>query len=97
MIISTILMDLKNPETKYKLFETFYKNLQNDTLFHFITREHIIEYAKENKIYEDPAKVKKPTKGESIPEYKEIAPWELSKAALDLIWKNQFHVGKKKK
>ena len=27
MIISTILMDLKNPETKYKLFEKFYKNL----------------------------------------------------------------------
>lgn len=54
MIISTILMDLKNPETKYKLFEKFYKNLQNDTLFHFITRQHIIEYAKENKIYELP-------------------------------------------
>ena len=88
MIISTILMNLKNLETKYKIFETFYKNLQNDKLFHFITRQHIIEYAKENKIYEDPAKVKKPTKGESIPEYKEIAPWELSKAALGLIWKN---------
>ena len=97
MIISTILMDLKNPETKYKLFETFYKNLQNDTLFHFITREHIIEYAKENKIYEDPAEVKKPAKGEPIPEHKEISPWELSKAALGLIMERSIPCRKEKK
>ncbi len=55
---------------------------KNDTLFHFITREHIIEYAKENKIYDYPAEVKKPIKGEPIPEHKENIYLEIIKSSI---------------
>ena len=53
MVISSLMLNIKNPDNKLKFFEYFYKGLQNDPLYFFITREHIIEYAKEQKIYED--------------------------------------------
>ena len=49
MVVSSLMLNFKNPDNKLKLFENFYKGLQNDPLYFFITREHIIEYAKEQK------------------------------------------------
>jgi hypothetical protein len=97
-ITSSLYLNFKNPENKYKLFEYFYKNLQNNDLFHLITREHIIEYAKSNGIYEDPAdaNAKKAKDAPLIP-HKEISSEELAKSLLALVNEISVPIRKEKK
>ena len=98
IFVSTLMLDFKNPETKYKIFETFYKNGTNDPLVHFITREHIIDYAKEAKIYIDPTEGKKQQPKDAPPiEKKDITAEELAKACLGLINERSIPPRKEKK
>lgn len=97
MIVSSLLLDFKNPDTKFKIFETFYKNLQNDPLFFFITREHIIDYAKDQKIYEVADAKKANPKDAPVQPPKEITPEQLSKACLQLIVEKSIECRKEKK
>ena len=97
-IISSLYLNFKNPENKYKLFEYFFKNLQNNELFHLITREHIIEYAKANNIYEDPADANtKKAKDAPVLAHKEITSEELAKSLLGLVNELSVPVRKEKK
>jgi len=98
MVISSLMLNFKNPENKLKFFENFYKGLQNDPLYFFITREHIIEYAKEQKIYEDfsDPKAKNPKDAPPQPK-KDITPSQLSKAALGLLIEKSIPCRKDKK
>ena len=98
MVISSLMLNFKNPENKLKFFENFYKGLQNDPLYFFITREHIIEYAKEQKIYEDfsDPKAKNPKDAPLQPK-KDITPSQLSKAALGLLIEKSIPCRKDKK
>ena len=97
-IITSLYLNFKNPDNKYKLFEHFYKNLQNNDLYHFITREHIIEYAKSNGIYEDPADANnKKQKDAPVLPHKEISPEELAKSLLNLINEISIPIRKEKK
>ena len=85
MVVSSLLLNFKNQDNKFKIFESFYKGLQNDPLYFFITREHIIDYAKDQKIYEDLSEPKgKNPKEPSVPK-KDITPEQLSKACLGLL------------
>jgi len=61
------------------------------------SREEIIQYAKDQKIYVDPAEGKKPAKGEPAPEHKDITPEELAKATLGFIKDNSVQFRKEKK
>ena len=98
MVISSLLLNFKNPENKFKLFEYFYKGLQNDPLYFFITREHIIEYAKDQKIYEDNSDPKaKNAKDAPVIPKKDITPNQLSKAALGLLIEKSIPCRKEKK
>ena len=97
-VIASLMLDFKNPQSKFKVFETFYKNLQNDNVIHFITREHIIEYAKDAKIYVDPSDGKKPTAKDAAPvEKRDITSEELAKGCLGLINERSVTVRKEKK
>ena len=97
-VIASLMLDFKNPQSKFKVFETFYKNLQNDTVIHFITREHIIEYAKDAKIYVDPSEGKKSTAKDAAPiEKRDITSDELAKGCLGLINERSIAVRKEKK
>ena len=98
MVVSSLMLNFKNPDNKFKFFEYFYKGLQNDPLYFFITREHIIEYAKEQKIYEDLSdpKAKNP-KDAPVQPKKEITPAQLSKAALGLLIEKSIPCRKDKK
>ena len=98
MVVSSLMLNFKNPENKLKFFENFYKGLQNDPLYFFITREHIIEYAKEQKIYEDfsDPKAKNPKDAPPQPK-KDITPSQLSKAALGLLIEKSIPCRKDKK
>ena len=98
MVISSLMLNFKNPDNKLKFFENFYKGLQNDPLYFFITREHIIDYAKEQKIYEDfsDPKAKNP-KDAPIQPKKDITPSQLSKAALGLLIEKSIPCRKDKK
>ena len=98
MVISSLMLNFKNPENKFKFFENFYKGLQNDPLYFFITREHIIEYAKEQKIYEDfsDPKAKNPKDAPPQPK-KDITPSQLAKAALGLLIEKSIPCSKDKK
>ena len=62
-----------------------------------ISREEIILYAKEQKIYVDPAEGKKPAKGEPPIDHKPITAQELAKAAKLLIEENSVQFRKNKK
>ena len=76
MIAASLILDFKNPNKKFKILEAFYKNGTSDnSSVHFITREHIIEYAKGAGIYIDPTDTKKPAKDkDAVPvEKKEIS------------------------
>ena len=98
MVVSSLMLNFKNPENKLKIFENFYKGLQNDSLYFFITREHIIEYAKEQKIYEDNSDPKaKNQKDVQAQPKKEITPSQLSKAALGLLIEKSIPCRKEKK
>ena len=98
MVVSSLMLNFKNPDNKLKLFENFYKGLQNDPLYFFITREHIIEYAKDQKIYEDLSdpKAKNPKDAPPQPK-KDITPSQLSKAALGLLIEKSIPCRKDKK
>ena len=98
MVVSSLMLNFKNPENKLKIFENFYKGLQNDSLYFFITREHIIEYAKEQKIYEDTSDPKaKNQKDVQTQPKKDITPSQLSKAALGLLIEKSIPCRKEKK
>ena len=98
MVVSSLMLNFKNPENKLKFFENFYKGLQNDPLYFFITREHIIDYAKEQKIYEDLSdpKAKNPKDAPPQPK-KDITPSQLSKACLGLLIEKSIPCRKDKK
>ena len=97
MVVSSLLLNFKNQDNKFKIFESFYKGLQNDPLYFFITREHIIDYAKEQKIYEDLSEPKgKNPKEPSVPK-KDITPEQLSKACLGLLIEKSIPCRKDKK
>ena len=93
--VASILLNFKTSEKKYKLIETFYKFPEKE--LKLISREEIIQYAKDQKIYIDPNEGKKPAKGEQPPEPKPISPAELAKAAKKLIEENSIPFRKKKK
>ena len=98
MVISSLMLNFKNPDNKLKFFEYFYKGLQNDPLYFFITREHIIEYAKEQKIYEDLSDPKAKAPKDAPPQQKkDITPEQLSKAALGLLIEKSIPCRKEKK
>ena len=98
MVVSSLMLNFKNPDNKFKFFEYFYKGLQNDPLYFFITREHIIDYAKEQKIYEDLSdpKAKNPKDAPPQPK-KDISPSQLSKAVLGLLIEKSIPCRKDKK
>lgn len=98
MVVASLLLNFKNPDNKFKLFESFYKGLQNDPLYFFVTREHIIDYAKEQKIYEDVgADPKKNPKDAPVAARKDISPEQLAKACLGLIVEKSVPCRKDKK
>ena len=100
MIAAALILDFKNPNKKFKVLEAFYKNGTSDnSSVHFITREHIIEYAKGAGIYIDPTDTKKPAKDkDAVPvEKKEITPEELAKATVMLINDKSVNIRKDKK
>ena len=97
MVVSSLLLNFKNQDNKFKIFESFYKGLQNDPLYFFITREHIIDYAKEQKIYEDLSDPKSKNPKEPSTPKKDITPEQLSKACLGLLIEKSIPCRKDKK
>ena len=97
MVVSSLLLNFKNQDNKFKIFESFYKGLQNDPLYFFITREHIIDYAKEQKIYEDLSDPKSKNPKEPAAPKKDITPEQLSKACLGLLIEKSIPCRKDKK
>ena len=97
MVVSSLLLNFKNQDNKFKIFESFYKGLQNDPLYFFITREHIIDYAKEQKIYEDTSDPKSKNPKEPTAAKKDITPEQLSKACLGLLIEKSIPCRKEKK
>ena len=97
MVVSSLLLNFKNQDNKFKIFESFYKGLQNDPLYFFITREHIIDYAKEQKIYEDASDPKSKNPKEPTTTKKDITPEQLSKACLALLIEKSIPCRKEKK
>ena len=97
MVVSSLLLNFKNQDNKFKIFESFYKGLQNDPLYFFITREHIIDYAKEQKIFEDTGDPKAKNPKEPSAPKKDITPEQLSKACLGLLIEKSIPCRKDKK
>ena len=97
MVVSSLFLNFKNQDNKFKIFENFYKGLQNDPLYFFITREHIIDYAKEQKIYEDTSDPKSKNPKEPAAPKKDITPEQLSKACLGLLIEKSIPCRKDKK
>ena len=97
MVVSSLLLNFKNQDNKFKVFESFYKGLQNDPLYFFITREHIIDYAKEQKIFEDTSDPKSKNPKEPSAPKKDITPEQLSKACLGLLIEKSIPCRKDKK
>jgi len=86
--ITSLLLDFQNNDCRLKILESFIKSPEKK--LKAISREEIIQYAKVQKIYVDPAKGKKPNKNEPPPEHKEITPKELPKAAKLLVQENSI-------
>ena len=93
--ISSIIFKFENNDKKLKIIESFYKMPEKE--LKMISREEIILFAKDQKIYIDPAEGKKPAKGEPPIEHKPITPQELAKAAKILIEENSVQFRKNKK
>ena len=93
--ISSIIFNFENNDKKLKIIESFYKMPEKE--LKLISREEIILFAKDQKIYVDPAEGKKPAKGEPPIEHKPITPQELAKAAKLLIEENSVQYRKNKK
>ena len=93
--ISSLIFNFETTDKKLKIIESFYKMPEKE--LKMISREEIILYAKEQKIYVDPAEGKKPAKGEPPIEHKPITSQELAKAAKLLIEENSVQYRKNKK
>ena len=93
--ISSVIFNFQNNERRLKIIETFIK--MPEKTMKLCSREEIIQYAKDQKIYVDPAEGKKPAKGEPAPEHKDITPEELAKATLGFIKDNSVQFRKEKK
>ena len=93
--ISSVLFNFHNNDRRLKIIETFIKTPEKT--MKLCSREEIIQYAKDQKIYVDPAEGKKPAKGEPAPEHKDITPEELAKATLGFIKDNSVQFRKEKK
>ena len=95
MATSSLLLDFKNNDRRLKLIEAMFK--MPDKILKLLSREHIMDYAKENKIYVDPLEGKKPNPKDPPVERKEITPEELAKAAVGLINDSSVQYRKDKK
>ena len=93
--ITSIIFNFETTDKKLKIIEAFYKMPEKE--LKLISREEIILFAKDQKIYIDPAEGKKPAKGEPPIEHKPITPQELAKAAKLLIEENSVQFRKNKK
>ena len=93
--ISSIIFKFENNDKKLKIIESFYKMPEKE--LKMISREEIILFAKDQKIYIDPAEGKKPAKDETPIKHKPITPQELAKAAKILIEENSVKFRKNKK
>ena len=93
--ITSVLFKFDNNDKKLKIIESFYKMPEKE--LKMISREEIILFAKDQKIYVDPAEGKKPAKGEPPIEHKPITAQELAKAAKLLIEENSVQYRKNKK
>ena len=93
--ITSLIFKFETTEKKLKIIESFYKTPEKE--LKMISREEIILFAKDQKIYVDPAEGKKPAKGEPPIEHKPITAQELAKAAKLLIEENSVQFRKNKK
>ena len=93
--ISSVILNFDSNDKRLRLIESFYKMPEKE--LKMISREEIILYAKEQKIYVDPAEGKKPAKGEPPIDHKPITAQELAKAAKLLIEENSVQYRKNKK
>ena len=93
--ISSVIFNFETNDKKFRLIESFYKMPEKE--LKMISREEIIQFAKDQKIYVDPAEGKKPAKGEPPIEHKPITAQELAKAARLLIDDNSVQYRKNKK
>ena len=93
--ISSIIFNFETTDKKLKIIESFFKMPEKE--LKMLSREEIILYAKDQKIYVDPAEGKKPAKGEPPVEHKPITAQELAKAAKLLIEENSVQFRKNKK
>ena len=93
--ISSVILNFETNDKRLKLIESFYKMPEKE--LKMISREEIILYAKDQKIYVDPAEGKKPAKGEPPIEHKPITASELAKAARLLIDEDSIQFKRNKK
>ena len=93
--ISSVILNFDSNDKRLRLIESFYKMPEKE--LKMISREEIIAYAKDQKIYVDPAEGKKPAKGEPPIDHKPITAQELAKAAKLLIDENSVQYRKNKK
>ena len=93
--ITSIIFNFENTDKKLKIIESFYKTPEKE--LKLISREEFILFAKDQKIYVDPAEGKKPAKGEAPVDHKPITSQELAKAAKLLIEENSGQFRKNKK
>ena len=93
--ISSLIFNFETNDKRLRLIESFYKMPEKE--LKMISREEIIQYAKDQKIYIDPAEGKKPAKGEPPIDHKPISAQELAKAAKLLIEENSVQFRKNKK
>lgn len=78
--ITSLILNFENPERRFKILENIFKNPHR--LGRLITRESIIEYAKETKIFVEPVENKKDP---NPPEKRDINSEELAKAFFKLL------------
>ena len=93
--ISSVILNFETNDKRLRLIESFYKMPEKE--MKMISREEIIQFAKDQKIYVDPAEGKKPAKGEPPIDHKPITSQELAKAAKLLIEENSVQYRKNKK
>jgi hypothetical protein len=92
IVTNTLLLNFVNNERRFKVLEQIYKNPHK--LVRFIPRDHIVDFAKEQKIFIEP--VIKP-KDPNPPELRDINAEELAKAAALLIQDRSVPVMREKK
>ena len=93
--ITSLLFNFQNNDRRLKIIECLFKT--PDKIVKLLSREHIMDYAKDNKIYVDPTEGKKPNPKDPPIEKKEITPEELAKAAAGLITESSVQFRKDKK